>query len=45
MIENISIFDFMLTEEEMNKVKAIDRKQIQIGKANQPEFVEFAMTW
>lgn len=43
--ENINIFDFKLTEEELNTIKALDQKNPIIGKSNVPEFVEFAMTW
>ena len=43
--ENINIFDFKLTEEELNTIKGLDQKNPIIGKSNVPEFVEFAMTW
>ena len=43
--ENINIFDFNLTEEELSTIKGLDQKNPIIGKSNVPEFVEFAMTW
>lgn len=43
--ENISIFDFSLNDEEMAKLVALDTKKPMIGRAQDPELVEFAMTW
>lgn len=43
--ENINIFDFKLTEEELNIIKGLDQKKPIIGKPDIPDFVEFAMTW
>ncbi len=43
--ENIDIFDFALTEDEMNALSAIDTAKPMIGNAENPETVEFAMTW
>ena len=43
--ENIDIFDFVLTEEEMNLLSALDTAKPMIGKAESPETTEFAMTW
>ena len=43
--ENINIFDFKLTEEELNIIKMLDQKKPIIGKPDIPDFVEFAMTW
>lgn len=43
--ENISVFDFQLTEAEMQKLQVLDKQQPLIGRAEEPEFVEFAMTW
>ncbi|MDO4649714.1 MAG: aldo/keto reductase [Eubacteriales bacterium] len=43
--ENINIFDFTMTEEELNSLRALDTAEPMIGKAESPETVEFAMTW
>ncbi|MEI3163754.1 MAG: aldo/keto reductase [Lachnospirales bacterium] len=45
IIENISIFDFKLENDEMESLKALDKNNPLIGNAEKPEFVEFAMTW
>ncbi len=45
MQENISVFDFSLNEAEMQQLKGLDKQQPLIGRAEEPEFVEFAMTW
>lgn len=45
MAENIDIFDFKLTEEEMKMLAQIDTKKPSIGNSESPETVEFAMTW
>ncbi len=43
--ENIDIFDFTMTEEELNALRTLDTAEPMIGKAEAPETVEFAMTW
>lgn len=43
--ENIAVFDFALTEDEMTLLRTLDTAQPAIGRAEEPEFVEFAMTW
>ncbi|MCU6761550.1 2%2C5-diketo-D-gluconic acid reductase A [uncultured Roseburia sp.] len=43
--ENFDIFDFNLTDEELETLTAIDTNTAKIGNAEQPEMVEFAMTW
>ena len=43
--ENFDIFDFTLTEEELEALKAADTATAKIGNPEQPEMVEFAMTW
>ena len=43
--ENIDIFDFTLTNEEIIELAALDKNEPMIGKPEQPDFTEFAMTW
>lgn len=43
--ENIDIFDFVLTDEEMSALLALDTAKPMIGKAENSETTEFAMTW
>lgn len=43
--ENINIFDFELTEKEMAELRTLDTGKPMIGNAQNPELVEFAMTW
>ena len=43
--ENIDIFDFSMTDEELQSIRAVDKKQPMIGSAENPDFVEMAMTW
>lgn len=43
--ENIDIFDFVLTDEEMKSLSALDTQKPMIGNAENPETTEFAMTW
>lgn len=43
--ENIDIFDFSLTNEEIVSLAALDKNAPMIGKPEQPDFTEFAMTW
>lgn len=43
--ENIDIFDFVLSDEEMKALTVLDAAKPMIGKAESPETIEFAMTW
>lgn len=43
--ENIDIFDFQLTEDEVLSLQALDKAVPMIGNPENPEKVEFAMTW
>lgn len=43
--ENIDIFDFALSDSEMNSLAALDLKTPRIGSAENPNTTEFAMTW
>ena len=43
--ENIDIFDFELTGDEMLSLQALDKATPMIGNPEAPEKVEFAMTW
>lgn len=43
--ENINVFDFVLTKEEMNDLKILDKASPMIGDPENPEKTEFAMTW
>ena len=43
--ENIDVFDFMLTREEMQSLKALDKNAPMIGDPENPEKTEMAMTW
>lgn len=43
--ENFALFDFTLTDEEMARLSALDRKEPLIGKPETPELVEFSLTW
>ena len=43
--ENFEIFDFQLTDAEMEQLRALDKVQPMIGNAQNPEKVESAMTW
>lgn len=45
MAENIDIFDFALSADELISLAALDTATPMIGKAESPEKVEFAMTW
>lgn len=45
MQENIHIFDFELTDKEMTELRTLDTGKPMIGNAQNPELVEFAMTW
>ena len=43
--ENIDIFDFALTADEMDTLKKLDKASPMIGNPEDPDKVEFAMTW
>ena len=43
--ENIDIFDFSLTSEEIAELSTLDKNEPMIGKPEQPDFTEQAMTW
>lgn len=43
--ENINIFDFELSEKEMAELRKLDTGKPMIGNVQNPELVEFAMTW
>ena len=45
MQENINIFDFELTDKELTELRTLDTGKPMIGNAQNPELVEFAMTW
>ncbi len=43
--ENLALFDFTLTSDEMAQLSALDKKEPLIGKPESPELVEFSLTW
>lgn len=43
--ENFNLFDFIMTEEEMKSLRALDQATPMIGNAENPEKTEMAMTW
>ncbi len=43
--ENLELFDFTLSDEELATLAALDKRQPMIGKPEDPEFVEFSQTW
>ncbi|MBO4284789.1 MAG: aldo/keto reductase [Alphaproteobacteria bacterium] len=43
--ENIDIFDFTLTDNEMAILSSLDTATAMIGNPEKPEMTEFAMTW
>lgn len=43
--ENFDVFDFILNEDEMNQLSALDKNEPLIGKPETPELVEFSLTW
>lgn len=43
--ENIDLFDFTLTADELAQLSPLDKKEPCIGKAETPEFVELSLTW
>lgn len=45
ILENISVFDFSLTAEEITLLSSLDKKEPLIGKPETPELVEFSLTW
>lgn len=45
IIENISIFDFELTAEEMAALRILDKASPMIGRSETPELVEMSMKW
>lgn len=45
MEENINVFDFVLTDEEMNKLRKLDKAQAMIGNPETPELVEMSLEW
>lgn len=45
IIENINIFDFELSAEDMAALRSLDTAKAMIGNPEAPELVENAMTW
>lgn len=43
--ENLALFDFELTVDEMAQLSALDKNEPLIGKPETPELVEFSLTW
>ena len=43
--ENIDIFDFELAADEIDALKKLDKASPMIGRPEEPDRVEFAMTW
>ena len=43
--ENFALFDFELTDAEMEQLKSLDTGKPMIGEAENPDKVELAMTW
>lgn len=43
--ENMDIFDFCLSHEDMSALRALDKAAPMIGDPENPEKTEFAMTW
>ena len=43
--ENLDLFGFSLTGDEMARLSALDRKEPLIGRSEAPELVEFSLTW
>ncbi len=43
--ENLNIFDFSLTPDELATLAALNKREPLIGKPEDPEFVEFSLTW
>lgn len=45
MKENFNLFDFELTQNELDVLKALDKNQNLIGCSQDTKLAEFAMTW
>ena len=43
--ENIAVFDFQLTDDEMLKLTTLDKHTALIGNPNKPELVEMSLKW
>ena len=43
--ENLDLFDFSLTDDEISQLSMLDKKEPLIGKPETPELVEFSLTW
>ena len=43
--ENLDLFDFSLTDDEISQLSVLDKKEPLIGKPETPELVEFSLTW
>ena len=43
--ENLTLFDFALTDGELAQLSALDRAEPRIGRPETPELVEFSLTW
>ena len=43
--ENLNIFDFSLNPAELATLAGLDKREPLIGKPEDPEFVEFSLTW
>ena len=43
--ENLDLFGFALTDEELAQLAALDRNEPLIGRPEAPELVEFSLTW
>ena len=43
--ENLDLFDFTLSADEMDRLSALDRREPLIGKPETPELVELSLTW
>ena len=43
--ENLDLFDFSLTDDEMSQLSVLDKQEPLIGKPETPELVEFSLTW
>ena len=45
IVENINVFDFELTSEEMAALRSLDKAAPMIGNPEKPELVEMSLTW
>ncbi len=45
IVENINVFDFVLTSEEMAALHSLDKATPMIGNPEKPELVEMSLTW